>query len=123
MLGRFSNLTCMINRGIKLSGWYSRLGRTSAEPEMRHMLRAILIILALISAGNAYAQGSAGTGSTSTGIGPRTGPAGPGFRSGGWTQQPVAATNNSQTNSQTNSHLSPSQKNAIPPPKVRGYQK
>ena len=86
---------------------------------MRNMIRAILIFLAFVSAGSAYAQGSAGTGSASTGIGPQTGPAGPGIRSGGWTQQPAAATNNSRTNT----NLSPSQKNAMPPPNVRGYQR
>jgi len=86
---------------------------------MRNMFRVILIISALVSAGDAYAQGSAGTGNTSTGIGPQTGPSGPGIRSGGWTQQPAAATNNSRTNT----NLSPSQKNAMPPPNVRGYQR
>ena len=86
---------------------------------MRNMIRVTLIISAVASGGGAYAQGSAGTGSTSTGIGPQTGPAGPGIRSRGWTQQPAAATNNSRTNT----NLSPSQKNAMPPPSVRGYQK
>ena len=86
---------------------------------MRNMIRVTLIISALVSGGDVYAQGSAGTGSTSTGIGPKTGPAGPGIRSGGWTQQPAAATNNSRTNT----NLSPSQKNAMPPPSARGYQK
>jgi hypothetical protein len=83
---------------------------------MRKLVTAILIVL---STASAYAQGSAGTESTSTGIGPHTGPAGPGIRSGGWTQQPAAATNTSRTNS----NLSPSQKNAMPPPNVRGYQR
>ena len=86
---------------------------------MRNMIRVTLIISALSSGGVAYAQGSGGTGSTSTGIGPQTGPAGPGIRSRGWTQQPAAATNNSGTNT----NLSPSQKNAMPPPSARGYQK
>ena len=86
---------------------------------MRNMIRATLMISVLVSAGNAYAQGSAGTGSTSTGIGPQTGPSGPGIRSGGWTQQPAATTNNSRTTT----NLSPSQKNAMPPPNVRGYQR
>ena len=86
---------------------------------MRNMMRATVTILLLVSAGGACAQGSAGTGSTSTGIGPQTGPAGPGIRSGGWTQQPAAATNNGRTNT----NLSPSQKNAMPPPNVRGYQR
>jgi hypothetical protein len=83
---------------------------------MRNLITAILIV---VSAGSAYAQGSAGTGRTSTGIAPQTGPAGPGIRSGGWTQQPAAATNNARTNT----NLSPSQKNAMPPPSARGYQK
>ncbi len=83
---------------------------------MRNLITAILIV---VLAGSAYAQGSAGTGSTSTGIGPQTGPTGPGIRSGGWTQQPASATNNSRTNT----NLSPSQKNAMPPPNVRGYQR
>jgi hypothetical protein len=83
---------------------------------MRNM--AIFVVLILVSAGSAYAQGSAGTGGTSTGVGPHYGPAGPEIRSGGWTQQPAAATNNNRTNT----NLSPSQKNAMPPPSVRGYQ-
>jgi hypothetical protein len=86
---------------------------------MRNMIRATFIVSVIISAGSAYAQGSAGTGSTSTGIGLQTGPAGPGIRGGGWTQQPAAATNNSRTNTS----LSPAQKNAMPPPNVRGSQK
>jgi hypothetical protein len=61
---------------------------------------------------SSYAQGSAGTGNTSTGIGPQTGPAGPGIRRGGLTQQPGAATNTSAGTS----NLSPAQKNSIPPP-------
>jgi hypothetical protein len=83
------------------------------------MIRAFTVLLTLISSGSVYAQGSAGTGITSTGIGQQTGPAGPGIRSGGWTQQPGAATNNTRTDT----NLSPAQKNAIPPPSVRGYRK
>ena len=85
----------------------------------RKLIKAILVIFTLVPAGSAYAQGSAGTGSTSTGIGQQTGPAGPGTRSGGWTQQPDAATNRATANT----NLTPAQKNAIPPPSVRGYQK
>ena len=85
----------------------------------RNLIRTLIVISTLASAGSAYAQGSAGTGSTATGIGPQTGPAGPGIRSGGWTQQPAAATNPSRTTT----NLIPVQKNAMPPPKVRGYQR
>jgi hypothetical protein len=56
------------------------------------------------------AQGSAGTGNISTGIGSPTGPAGPGRR-GDFTQQPSIATNPRVTNP----NLSPAQKNSIPP--------
>lgn len=83
---------------------------------MRNLITAILIVFSVSSA---YAQGSAGTGSTSTGIGPQTGPAGPGIRSRGRTQQPAGPTNNIRTNT----NLSPSQKNAMPPPNVRSYQR
>jgi hypothetical protein len=91
------------------------------KPQMykNNVIRLVFLVIILASAAGAYAQGSAGTGSTSTGIGPQTGPAGPGIRSGGWTQQPAAATNNTRTNT----NLSPSQKNAMPPPNARGYQK
>jgi hypothetical protein len=85
----------------------------------RELIRAILVLFTLVPAGSAFAQGIAGTGSTSTGIGQQTGPAGPGTRSGGWTQQPDAAINRTTTNT----NLTPAQKNAIPPPSVRGYQK
>ena len=83
------------------------------------MCNLIMAILIVVSASSAYAQGSAGTGNTSTGIGSQTGPAGPGTRSGEWTQQPAAATNKPRTNT----NLSPSQKNAMPPANVRGYQR
>jgi hypothetical protein len=79
------------------------------------MFKAAIVIAALVSPFTAHAQGSAGTGSTSTGLGAPSGPAGPGIRSGGWTQQPGVATN-SRTGS---TNLSPSQKNAIPPSNAR----
>src|SRR5450432_3201052 len=49
---------------------------------------AVVSVAALILPLSAFAQGSAGTGSTSTGIGAPAGPAGPGIRSNGWTQHP-----------------------------------
>jgi hypothetical protein len=58
---------------------------------MRNLITAILIV---VSAGSAYAQGSAGTGSTSTGIGPQTGPAGPGNPK--WRVDPTARGGNEQ---------------------------
>ena len=73
---------------------------------------AVALVAGLLSPFSAFAQGSAGTGRTSTGIGASVGPAGPGIRSGGWTQQPGAATNNATGTA----NLSPSQKNSIPPP-------
>jgi hypothetical protein len=73
---------------------------------------AATLVAALLSPLGAFAQGSAGTGSTSTGIGAPVGPAGPGIRSRGWTQQPGAATNTATAGS---ANLSPSQKNSIPP--------
>jgi hypothetical protein len=83
----------------------------------------VALVAALISPLNAFAQGSAGTGSTSTGIGAPAGPAGPGIRSNGWTQQPGVATNTTTGSS----NLTPSQKNSLPPtnaiPKnARGYR-
>jgi hypothetical protein len=86
---------------------------------------AVASVAALILPLSAFAQGSAGTGSTSTGIGAPAGPTGPGIRSNGWTQQPGAATNTATTGS---INLSPSQKNSIPPtnaiPKnAKGYPK
>jgi len=79
------------------------------------MIKVVVVIAVLASPITAYAQGSAGTGSTSTGIGAPTGPAGPGIRRGGWTQQPGAATN-PVTGS---NNLSPSQRNSIPPLNAR----
>ena len=73
---------------------------------------AVTLVAALLLPLSAFAQGSAGTGSTSTGVGAPVGPAGPGIRSRGWTQQPGAATNTATTGS---ANLSPSQKNSIPP--------
>jgi hypothetical protein len=86
---------------------------------------AVTLIAALLLPLSAFAQGSAGTGSTSTGIGAPAKPAGPGKRSNGWTQQPAAATNTATTGS---ANLSPSQKNSISPtnaiPKnAQGYPK
>jgi hypothetical protein len=83
-----------------------------------NLTRAIMVIAALIATTSAHAQGSAGTGSTSTGIGEPTGPAGPGIRSRGWTQQPAAATNTARTGT----NLTPAQKNSIPPPNAPQYQ-
>ena len=73
---------------------------------------AVLLVVGFLSPLSTFAQGSAGTGNTSTGIGAPAGPAGPGIRSGGWTQQPGAATNPATSGS---ANLSPSQKNSIPP--------
>jgi hypothetical protein len=91
---------------------------------LNKIIKAVGIIAALLSSFSVYAQGSAGTGSTSSGIGVPTGPGGPGIRPDGWTQQPAAVTNNSTGTS----NLSPSQKNSIPPSNAiprnsRGYQK
>ena len=72
----------------------------------------VALVVDLLSPLSAFAQGSAGTGSTSTGIGAPVGPAGPGIRSRGWTQQPRAPTN---TTTPGGANLSPSQKNSIPP--------
>ena len=74
---------------------------------------AVALVAGLLSSLSAFAQsaGSAGTGRTSTGIGAPVGPEGPGIRSGGWTQQPGAATNATAGSA----NLSPSQKNSIPP--------
>jgi len=83
-----------------------------------------IVVATFISPAIAFAQGSAGTGKTSTGLGEPFGPAGPGIRGGGWTQQPGAATNNANRNL----NLTPAQRNAIPPPNVlprdtRGYRR
>jgi hypothetical protein len=79
---------------------------------------AVALVAGLLSPLSAFAQGSAGTGNASTGLGPPVGPAGPGIRSGGWTQQPGAATNSATTGS---ANLSPSQKNSIPPRNALGH--
>jgi hypothetical protein len=63
------------------------------------MLKAVIVIAALVSPVTGHAQGSSGTG----------------IRSGGWTQQPGAATN--PVTGPTN--LTPAQKNAIPPANAR----
>jgi hypothetical protein len=73
-------------------------------------IMAVLLVAGLTSPLNAFAQGSAGTGSASTGIGALAGLRGPGIRSNGWTQQPGAATNTATTGS---NNLSPSQKNSM----------
>jgi hypothetical protein len=91
----------------------------------KRSIMAMALVQALISSLSASAQGSAGTGSTSTGIGAPAGPAGPGIRRNGWTQQPGPATNTATAGS---TNLTPSQKNSIPPPNAipqnaRGYQK
>jgi hypothetical protein len=85
----------------------------------RSMIRAIFVVATLLSTSGAHAQGSAGTGSTSTGLGAPTGPDGPGMRSNGWTQQPSAATNPRTTNT----NQSPAEKNSIPPPNAPQFQK
>jgi hypothetical protein len=79
------------------------------------MFKALVVFAALASPITAYAQGSSGTGSTSTGLGAPSTTAGPGIRSGGRTQQPAAATNS--VKGPTN--LTPAQKNSIPPPNAR----
>src|ERR1700730_17213947 len=63
----------------------------------KRSIMAVAMVAALISPLSAFAQGSAGTGSTPTGIGAPPGPAGPGIRIRGWTQQPAAATNPATT--------------------------
>jgi hypothetical protein len=79
--------------------------------QMFRAVTAIVVLATQLASLPSHAQGSAGTGSTSTGIGPASGPAGPGIRRGGMTQQPGVATNRSTGTSS----LSPTQKNAIPP--------
>lgn len=88
----------------------SRLTRGKCQ-----MFKAIVVVATLVSPIAAVAQGSSGTGSTSTGLGAPSGPAGPGIRNGGWTQQPGAATN--PIRGPTN--LTPAQKNSTPPPNAR----
>jgi hypothetical protein len=85
----------------------------------KRSIMAVAMVAALISPLSAFAQGSAGTGSTSTGIGAPAGPAGPGIRSRGWTQQPAAATNPATTGSSQKIPLPP--RNAIP--NARVYQR
>jgi hypothetical protein len=87
-------------------------------------LIAAIFVATLISPAIAFAQGSAGTGNTSTGLGQPYGPAGPGIRGGGWTQQPGAATNTTGRNL----NVTPPQRNSMPPPNVvprdaRGYRR
>jgi len=84
----------------------------------RKSIIAVVLGAALVSPISAFAQGSAGTGRTSTGIGAPAGPPGPGIRSDGWTQQPGAATNAGRTG---NVNLSPAERNRISR-SVRGSQ-
>jgi hypothetical protein len=85
----------------------------------RNIIRAVMAVVTLLLTSGAHAQGSAGTGSVSTGIGAPTGPSGPGIRRNGWTQQPGAASNPKTTNT----NLSPAEKNSIPPPNAPQFQK
>jgi hypothetical protein len=80
---------------------------------------ALGLSASLVAPLSALAQGSAGTGSTSTGIGAPTGVPGPGIRGNGRTQQPGAASNPVTTNT----NLSPSQKNSVPPTNAPQFQK
>jgi hypothetical protein len=82
---------------------------------MPKRIKAAVVAATLLSSIAAHAQGSAGTGNTSTNIGAPTGPAGPGIRSGSRTQQPGAATNTTTGTS----NLTPLQKNSIPPANTR----
>ena len=82
------------------------------------------ICLTLLISSIAFAQGSAGTGNTSTGLGNPYGPAGPGIQGGGWTQQPGTATNPTGQNL----NVAPAQRNSMPPANAiprdtRGYRK
>jgi hypothetical protein len=86
----------------------------------KRSIMVLALVAALISPLSASAQGSMGTGSTSTGIGAPVGPAGPGIRSKGWTQQPAAATNTATTGNTQKIPL-PS-RNAIPKER-RVYQR
>jgi hypothetical protein len=78
---------------------------------MGRIIKAVVAMALIAGSSQVQAQGSAGTGNTSTGIGAQVGPAGPGRR-GDLTQQPGTATNRTAGSS----NLSPAQKNAIPPP-------
>lgn len=78
---------------------------------MVRIIKAVVAIALIAGSSQSHAQGSAGTGNTSTGIGAPVGPAGPGRR-GDLTQQPGTATNRTAGAS----NLSPAQKNAVPPP-------
>jgi hypothetical protein len=84
---------------------------------IRSTIKATVVVATLLATSSAQAQGSAGTGSTSTGIGQSYGPDGPGVR-GIWTQQPGVATNARSTRS----NLSPAQKNSIPPLNSLSFQ-
>jgi hypothetical protein len=83
-----------------------------------------ICVATLISPATAFAQGSAGTGNTATGLGAPYGPAGPGIQGGGWTQQPGAATNTTGRNL----NVTPAQRNSMPPTNAiprdtRGYRR
>ena len=87
-------------------------------------LIAGICVAALISPATAFAQGSAGTGNTATGLGAPYGPAGPGIQGGGGTQQPGAATNTTGQNL----NVTPAQRNSTPPTNAiprdaRGYRR
>ncbi len=105
---------------------FPRLRRIS-DKENAMVTRSLIVaifVATLISPAIAFAQGSAGTGNTSTGLGAPFGPAGPGIRGGGWTQQPGAATNTTSRNL----NLTPAERNSMPPPNVlprdtRGYRR
>jgi hypothetical protein len=86
---------------------------------VRKTMLALGLTATVITPLSAFAQGSAGTGSTSTGIGTPTGVPGPGIRTKGETMQPGTATNGSTTNS----NLSPSQKNSVPPMNAPQFEK
>jgi len=100
---------------------------THTDTENAMVTRSLVVaifVVTLIPPAIAFAQGSAGTGKTSTGLGEPYGPAGPGIRGGGWTQQPGAATNPTSRNL----NLTPAERNSIPPPNVlprdmRGYRR
>ena len=82
-----------------------------------------ICVAALILPATVLAQGSAGTGNTSTGIGAPYGLAGPGIRGDG-TQQPGSATNTTGQNL----NVTPAQRNSVPPANMlprdaRGYRR
>jgi hypothetical protein len=88
--------------------------RTLGNSYMARYCMVAAVLFSTLPLIAAHAQGSAGTGKTSTGVGPQVGPRGPGIESGGWTQQPATPTNTTTGSG----NLSPAQKNAIPPSKT-----